>query len=319
MGQVLLTFDTEDFISENSISFLHSLLLCLNKYDFKALFFVTGHMAERLQDYPEITSLLREHEVGYHSSSHSVHPTIFEFTDVERYKDAYDAALVRENSHINPLNGQIEGKGGIFSVRSLCSNKEIVAFRAPGFCWSPPHSEALRDMDLTFDFSANIDSIPIFHKGLTFYPYPTLLEWQGRVSDYRVFLSSAVRRKFTIIGLHPSLFVNQNDWDSIYQAGNPKSLTCPRPRTDSEFKSIFKSFDLLLKRAKRIERIGLIEVVADLKKSETNLTLTKNQVEEICEHSLRWPRRVFKYEPKYIRNHFFEFFAISSVTKPAET
>ena len=126
-------------------------------------------MAERLEGHAGITSLLEEHEIGFHSSSHSVHPTIFEYTDVASYEKAYEIALVRETSHINPLNGQMEGKGGIFAVRSILGDKEIVAYRAPGFCWSPPHTEALRDLGVKFDFSSILAPTPVFYKGLTFY------------------------------------------------------------------------------------------------------------------------------------------------------
>jgi len=313
MHQVLLTFDTEDFVSENSIWFLRSLLLCLEKYDFKGLFFLTGHMAEKLKDHTEITSLLQENEIGYHSSSHSVRPTVFEFTDVESYEKAYETSLVRETSHINPLNGQIEGKGGILAVRSLCNGKDVVAYRAPGLCWSPPHSEALRDMGLKFDFSTKIAPIPVFYKGLTFYPYPAVREWEGRSPNYRAFLSSALKRKVTVIGLHPSFFVNQSNWDSIYHEGNPKSIACPRPRTASEFKSTFHSFDLFLRRAKHIESIGLIEVNSDLRMSEEKLTITKGKIEEIYRHSMRWPRLFFKYEPKFLHKHFVELFTSSAL------
>jgi len=150
----------------------------------------------------------------------------------------------------------------------------------------------------------------VFYKGFTFYPYPALLEWRGTGSDYRVFLSSALRRKITVIGLHPSLFVNQENWDAIYQQGNPQRITPPQPKTDSQSRLLFKSFDLLLKRAKRLERLGLLRVGVDLIESEKVLAMTANQVEEVCEFSLRWPKNVFKYEPKHMRNHFFKFFEI---------
>jgi peptidoglycan/xylan/chitin deacetylase (PgdA/CDA1 family) len=311
MGQVLLTFDVEDFISKNSIDILQLILLSLKKYEFRAIFFMTGQMAEKLKDYAEIINLLKEHEIGYHSSSHSVHPAIFEFTDEENYAKAYETSFVRESSHINPLNGQMEGKGGILAVRSIFSNKQVVSYRAPGFCWSPPHSEALRDMGIRFDFSSNMAPSPVLQKGLTFYPYPALLDWQGSRSDYKVLFSSTLRKKVAVIGLHPSSFVNCDDWDSIYKNGNPNSITYPRPRKYSEFKSMFQSFDLLLKRAKRIQKTGLIKVVPDMEMSEIDLAVTKNKVEEICECSLRWPRRVFNYNPKYLRKHFFDFFGVS--------
>jgi peptidoglycan/xylan/chitin deacetylase (PgdA/CDA1 family) len=312
MGQVLLTFDTEDFINENSIWFLRSLLLCLRRYDFKALFFITGHMAERLEGHAGITSLLEEHEIGFHSSSHSVHPTIFEYTDVASYEKAYEIALVRETSHINPLNGQMEGKGGIFAVRSIWGDKEIIAYRAPGFCWSPPHTEALRDLGVKFDFSSILAPTPVFYKGLTFYPYPAIREWRGRLSDYRMFISSALKRKVTVICIHPDFFVNQNNWDSIYHQGNPKYIACPRTRDTFEFKSMFHCFDLFLKRAKHMEQLGLIEVAPDLRKSQEYFRTSRDKIEKIFQHSVRWPRRYFGYEPKFLRNHFLEFFDMST-------
>jgi peptidoglycan/xylan/chitin deacetylase (PgdA/CDA1 family) len=310
MVQVLFTFDTEDFISENSTKFLHSLLLLLEEYNFNTLFFLTGHMAEKLNDSPEITNLLQKHEIGYHSSSHSVHPTIFEYTDMKSYKEAYEAALIRETSHVNPLNGNIEDKGGILALRSLFSNKQILSYRAPGFCWSPPHTEALRDLGIKFDFSANFARYSVFYKGLTFYPFPVLREWSGHLDKhyYTLFLSSILKNKIVVICLHPSWFISSNTWDSIYHKGNPKHLNPPSLRSSCEFKSIFRSFTLFLKRANYIENIGLIEINANLKKSDTVFSVSKEGIENIYEHSMRWPKQYFGYEPKYLRKHFYEFF-----------
>lgn len=312
--ELLLTFDTEDFISQNSISVLQVLLEQLEKYDLKALFFVTGHMAEKLQDYPETANLLEAHEIGYHSSGHSVHPTIFEFTDVESYEQAYRTSMIRETSHINPLTGAVEnsGNGGILSLRKLFPTKQVVAFRAPGFCWSPPHTEALRDLGIKFDFSTHISSFPFYHKGLSFYPYPNTGEWQGKLSDYRLLSLSILRNGITITNSHPSLFVNQGEWDSIYWKGNPKHITPPIPKRNYEIKSLFKSYDLLLKRLKHFERIGLIETTPHLIASEKNLSIPSEEVERCYEHSVRWAKRLFEYKPMFLRHHFFSFFDIPS-------
>ncbi len=305
-----MTFDTEDFISRNSVAALSELLTQLKKHDLKALFFITGHMAERLQAYPEIVDLLEEHEIGYHSSGHSVHPTIFEFTDVESYEKAYQTSIIRETSHINPLTGELEGRGGIFSLRTLFPSKQIIAFRAPGFCWSPPHAEALRDLGIKYDFSSNIYPKPIYHKGLTFYPYPNIGDWQGKMSDYRLLTLSMLRNKVTIGDLHPSMFVNQTEWDSIYHKGNPKHITYPLPRPSCKIASLFQNYDLFLKRLKTIEKTGLIQTGPNLVKSEKSLGITSEALEMCYENSLRWAKRLFDYKPRFLRNHFFKFFGI---------
>ena len=117
--RLLLTFDVEDFINPNAISALRFTLKILSKYKLKAIFFITGYMAEKISNFPEIIDLLKKHEIGYHSTSHSVHPIIPEYTDVKNYKKAYEISLKRETSHINPLTGKIENEGGIYLLQDL--------------------------------------------------------------------------------------------------------------------------------------------------------------------------------------------------------
>lgn len=310
MGKVILTFDTEDFTNWNSISILRRLLLCLAKHDVKGIFFITGHMAETLTEHKEIVRLLNRHEIGYHSSSHSVHPAIYEFTDIENYEKAYEIAATREKSHINPLNGQIEHEGGILALRSLFKGKEIVSFRAPGFCWSPSHSEALRDLGLRFDFSANISQSPAIFKGITFYPYPSFFDWNNRPSSYKEFFLSVLKDKFTVMVWHPSMFLHQNQWDSIYYAGNPEQISSPILRPSSEFQSLFRGFELFLMRTKSIEKTGLIDMVPNLRMANEDFSpkITASVIEKVYQSSVWWPEHVFNYKPKHIRNHFQKFF-----------
>jgi peptidoglycan/xylan/chitin deacetylase (PgdA/CDA1 family) len=309
MGKVFLTFDTEDFIWPSSISILQLVLSRLDKYNLKAVFFITGHMAEKLKNHQEIVTMLEQHEIGYHSSSHSVHPAIYEFTDVESYDEAYQISMAREKSHINSLTGQIEGEGGVLALGSVFHNNDVVSYRAPGFCWSPPHSEALRDMGMKFDFSTNIAPSPISYQGITFYPYPDYFEWQGGLSNYRKFLSNAIKRPVTVMVFHPSLFVYQKHWDFIYYRENPRVVTSPGIRTISEFKRRFHDFDLFLKRARNFQDIGLIEIIANFKEYNRVSAPSINKINEIYDFSLEWPRQFFGYEPKFLRNHFLKFFS----------
>lgn len=46
--KLVLTFDIEDFIDPNEISALKMILELLDKHELRALFFITGHMAEKL-------------------------------------------------------------------------------------------------------------------------------------------------------------------------------------------------------------------------------------------------------------------------------
>ena len=305
-----MTFDTEDFISENSMWVLHRILEDLRKYDLEALFFITGHMTEKLENFPAVVDLLSEHQIGYHSSSHTVHPTIFEFTDVEDYEQAYKTSLQRETSHINPLTGEIEGKGGILALKRLFHGKHVKAFRAPGHCWTPPHTEAMRTLGITFDFSANISSKPANFKGIDFYPHPIMAQWEGRLSQYRVLSISLARKKLSILTVHPSLLVNKNDWDSIYWGRNPKQLIPPTFRSPEEIKKLLHNFNSLLGQIVKLQKAHLIETRPIFEESKKDLVVTRSHVEKCYRQSMMWALKQ-NYRPKYLLSHFLKFFEVS--------
>jgi len=310
MRKMTFTFDVEDFTNKGAFMALQATIELLDRYGFNGIFLITGHVAEKLYNYPKIVELLEAHEVGYHSSGHSVHPTIFEFTDVKSYKEAYEISLKRETSHINPLTGQMEGEGGIVALQKLFPFKKITAFRAPGYCWNPPHLEALRDLGIKFDFSAKLSKTPVHYKGITFYPYPILAQWNGKPSDFRLFWITTAKTPYTVIGLHPSLFATYDGWDTIYFNGNPRAIVPPKPRDPQEVKSLIKSFDLFLKNIKIFEKLGLIEVTTKLENTKNELVITNETVEKCYAHSMRWAKNVFNYKPRYLRNQFYHFFNV---------
>lgn len=305
----LLTFDVEDFINQNAIHALQRLLEILEKYQLKAIFFVTGHMAEKISNYPKITDMLKHQGIGYHSSSHSVRPTIPEYTDLKSYKKAYEISLQRETSHINPLTGKPEKEGGIYSLQDLFHPQKIQAFRAPGMCWTPPHLEALNSLGIKYDFSSALTlSEPVLYKGITFYPFTTLQHWNGTTYDYECLTHSILRHKVTVFDLHPTLLVNQVEWDSIYYKGNPKTLSTVPKRTQKETEVLFNKFELLIKRIKFLQKAKMIDTNPTLNSSTKNLTITKEHINKCYETSIQWSKERFNYHPKFIRSHFYEFF-----------
>lgn len=306
--KLFLTFDVEDFIGKNAVLALQRVLESLKKYHLNALFFITGHMAEKLRDFPQVLEMLSEHQIGYHSSSHSVHPTIIEFTDIEDYEKAYEISLERETSHINPLTGEIERNGGINSLRDLFPDKQIAAFRAPGNCWSPPHLEALKTLGITYDFSASISESAVNFKGITFYPYQIIGQLEGKLSDYRILFLS-LRHEVIIINMHPSLLFYQNEWDAIYHKSNPQKLIEPPMRSQAEIEMLINKFDAFLKEISYLQKIGLLEVTPKLKKAERTAAVSRGKVEKCYRASIKWALKQ-EYTPKFIRSHFFRFFEV---------
>jgi peptidoglycan/xylan/chitin deacetylase (PgdA/CDA1 family) len=311
-----LTFDTEDFISRNSVPGLHNILELLKKHELSGLFFITGNMAEKLSSFPATVDLLREHQIGYHSSSHSVHPTLFEFTDVESYEEAFQTSLIRETSHINPLTGAIEGSGGIYALRALFPKKQIFAYRAPGYCWTPPHLDALKTLGITHDFSTNISIEPISYHGITFYPFSILVSnWQGGIRQHGYLQRLIMKRENSVLTIHPSTMVNQLDWDMIYYPQNdnfklnPMALVQLPSRSPSESASIFHRFDLLLRHLKVLRKTHLLKVTPELKTTNKTLCPSSKEAERCYKMSIVWAEG-FGYKPEFLYDHFMRFFEI---------
>ncbi len=273
-------------------------------------------MAEKLFSYPSTVDLLNTHQIGYNSSSHSIHPTLFEFTDVKSYEEAYQISLIRESAHINPLTGEIEGPGGIEALRALFHRKKIVAFRAPGYCWSPPHLEAIKTFGITYDFSTNASYEPKCFRGFTFYPFPILpYNWQGGIREhYRLGLIT-LQRETSVLTIHPSTMVNKLDWDLIYYPKhnnlktNPYNLAGPPSRSPLEASSIFHKFYLLLIHLRTLQKIHLLEVTPELKVSNNTLHSAPIDIEKYYKNSVHWAEG-FDYKPKFLYDHFVRFFSM---------
>jgi peptidoglycan/xylan/chitin deacetylase (PgdA/CDA1 family) len=306
---LFLTFDVEDFINDRSTKSLRYILKLLEKHELKGLFFITGHMAEKLARYKEILDLLSEHQLGYHSSSHSVRPTILEYTDAEDYDEARLESVKRETAHINPLTGEVEGRGGIFVLRDLFPNNQIEAFRAPDYCWSPPHLEALKDLGIKYDFSTKLSSEPVEYKGITFYPYPICHDWSGKLL-YMRFSRSVIRNRIVVLNFHHWYFVNCKAWNWYYVKGNPEKLWPVEQLPPNLSQKRFSMFESLLKKIRALKKIRSFEVIPKMEKSLTNLKLDVTSAERICKEIGSWFRRYYGYQPKYLCDHFRKYFQL---------
>ena len=176
-------------------------------------------------------------------------------------------------------------------------------------CWTPPHVEALKNLGIKYDFSTNLTySEPVYYKGLTFYPYTVIQQWNGTTYDYECLFSSILRHRITIFDLHPTLLVNQIEWDSIYYKGNPKNLTTVPKRPEKEIQQLFNRFELLIKRINFLRKTKLIETNPSFDASNKELNISKEYVSECYEKSMQWAVNRFNYHPKFIKNHFYKFF-----------
>jgi len=313
-NQVLLTFDVEgppqreDFFEETSLRCLKMVVELLEKNDFRGIFFITGSAAERIRKHSGLVEHLSRHEVGYHSASHSVKPRIFEYTDITSYEEAVASSFEREKSHINLENGQVDGNGGIMSLRQTFPHNSITCFRAPFLAWSPPHLEALRKLGIVFDFSSDISRQPLTFRGITFYPSPLVIDGVEATFVHRgpedifpkplvnIFLQRAV----TVLLMHPSSLISTKSFvkngESHVVAGDMKT------------KLVFSFLRLLFDWMRFLQEANFIEVTSSLSENWEPLNVEKVDVERIYQASVRAPKRLFNSDPKFIRSHYVRFF-----------
>ena len=315
MFKLFLTFDCEDFINPKSTSALLRILEMLHENNLRGIFFLTSDMCEKLQNYPTVLDMLEGEQVGYHGTSHSTHPLIPEYTDTEDRQVAFHTSLDRERAKINPLTGEVEGKGGILLLRETFRNNRIISFRAPGFCWSPDHIEALEQLGIRFDFSTNISQIPARLGKITFYPIPE--KRYGLKPVIRSILRAGFRSKsdtfptclqYSLLLIHPDYFVNNGLWDSIYFDGNPKRLQRVPSLSVEKTERRLRDFGLFLKGLRVLVKSSALEVTPELEDSQYGPHLDQNDAYRVYLRSVMWSRRFFGYEPKFLRQRFLEYF-----------
>ena len=319
---IFLTFDVEgpatyeDFVEERTLFALITILKKLKKNKLRAVFFLPGSVAKILSNYDEIIELLQPHEIGYHSATHSIRPLIFEYTDVPNYKRAFEISLEEETASLNRNVGKRVGEGGLLLLKKIFAQKQIVSFRAPFMCWSPPHLEALKSLGISYDFSSFVSNNPFSYKEITFFPPPIPLdeipnivgywgktipnEHQGRF-QLNLLMSKLLRTPCTVLNMHPARLVFKTR--RYYLPKNCKNI--PRKSFDVAVRLVI--IDLLLKQLNILQEMKLIEVTPPLenmvKKDPPIFDL-----KEIYARSVRAAKKLFQYQPKFLYSHFEEFF-----------
>ena len=105
MTNVIFSFDTEDIINERGADGILRCARILREEGVKGCFNIIGLLPEALRSWgrDDIVKELQWHEIDFHSHSHSIHPTINEYTDKENYYEALDAFLNDESAGIKKV------------------------------------------------------------------------------------------------------------------------------------------------------------------------------------------------------------------------
>lgn len=100
MTNVIFSFDTEDIINERGTDGIIRCASILREEGVRGCFNIIGLLPEALKEWGryDVIEALSYHEIDFHSHSHSIHPTINEYTDKENFDEALDEFIKDESA-----------------------------------------------------------------------------------------------------------------------------------------------------------------------------------------------------------------------------
>ena len=234
---VVLWFDAEDYILPEDDDATRRLAELLTRLRVKATFKVVGEKARVLEQRKrsDVIAVLKQHDIGYHSNTHSQQPTIAVYLQHAGWDDGR-AEFERR-----------EGQGARDVARIF--GKPLVAYGQPGSAWAPQSYPALRAMGIGMYLDeadhVGIDDQPFYYGGmLNVFRMRSMLARmelsggsalaEGKARFMKTSDALRARGGGTIsIYYHPSEWVHAEFWDAVNfsKGANPPRAAWRRPRT----------------------------------------------------------------------------------------
>ncbi len=323
--QVFLTFDAEgpapheDVLDQRTQFILMAILRKLRRNKLRGLFFLPGSVAWTVQKHPELMAALQPHEIGYHYSTHSMRPLIFEFTDIPNYNAAIEVSIEKETQlSRSGVAKNVQGKG-LLAFQEMFPEWNIVSFRAPFMSWSPPHLEALQSLGISYDFSSSVTDRPFYYRGVMFYPpalpldgIPNIVGFWGKSplnaknggSKLNLTLPTILRGSCTVLSLHPARLVFKTRRNYLKK----DSKNIERGSLDVAIRLCV--IELTFRMLNILQRMKLIAVTPSLKIEKE--TIPEFNLKEAYNRSAYAARKLFHYDPRFLYSHFKRFFDLSN-------
>lgn len=247
---VILWFDTEDYILPASDDAVLRLATWLAEQKIQATFKVVGEKARTLErrGRTDVIEALKKHEIGYHSNWHSIPPTPAQYLNACGWADGIAEFTRREKPGYDDV-------ARIFGQKPSC-------YGQPGSSWGPQSHAALHQWGMRIYLDAgshvNVEGKPFWYGGLlNFYKlnhqirvginYPHELE-EGKIKflQARDQLISEGGGVISIV-YHPCEFVHQQFWDGVnfkHGANPPRDeWKLPPMKTEAQTKLAYHNFE----------------------------------------------------------------------------
>lgn len=263
----LIRLDIEDFLTPASDEGLRVMMDQLDRHRLPASYGVVAEKAEALaaRGHPDLLDRLRQKPaLGFHSLSHSRHPTLAEALAPLDYGEGVAAFMAREGEGVRRLTGRI---------------KAPRYFTQPGGNWVPQAADALPDLGMGIYFSEDWNSYlvpltePVWYGRVLHFslpvvmPAPFLHGLPANLGDAVRLLAEVDRTvpeggAFCVM-THPTELVTTAFWDAVnFGRGTTRDPLIPAPlRAEAEMQGAFSALDEYWARARALSGIQWVDVI----------------------------------------------------------
>lgn len=272
---VILWFDTEDYILPQSDDAAKRLAAFLTEQGVRATFKLVGEKGRTLErrGRRDVIGALAQHEIGYHSNTHSQHPTVAEYESALGWETGVDEFTRRERPGFDDLRR-------IFGQAPTC-------YGQAGSSWAPQAYAALKKWGVKVYLDegkhVGLNGKPFWYGGLlnifntaegaTLRPSENgnwnLGEAKARFQQYYVRMTDQRGGGVISLYFHPCEFVHREFWDGVnFSAGAnppPEEWKLPPTKSPEESEKSFKNFEELVTYMKSFPRVEFVTASQALK------------------------------------------------------
>jgi len=223
--KVVIALDTEDILSETAPDAQLWWAQELHKRNIKATFQIVGEMARKLERLKrfDVIDAIKEHDIGYHTNYHSIHPTHPEGIEGMSLEDSVNWIIQHEES-------------GIQDIERLFGTKPF-SYTTPGLSWTPATLLANHHFGIKVSFVGPYTSryLPYWYCGQLIVDYGHKLNFEQSFREdcnEESFFIQLGRLKEKLKGIdatvtiytHPGRIFTANHWDLVYKNGMNPSI-----------------------------------------------------------------------------------------------
>jgi hypothetical protein len=264
---VILWFDTEDYILPQSDDAAKRLAVFLTQQGVKATFKMVGEKARVLErrGRRDVIGALAQHEIGYHTNTHSQHPTPAEYESTLDWDTGVEEFVRRERSGFDDVRR-------IFGQVPTC-------YGQPGSSWAPQAFPALKKWGVKVYLDegdqVGLNGKPFWYGGLLnifntsegakLHPnqdWSNLAEVRARFQEFYLRMTSRPEGGIISFYFHPCEFVHREFWDGVNFARGanppPEEWKVPPMKSPEESERAFKFFEELISYMKSFPRVEFV-------------------------------------------------------------